>query len=323
VRIALIGAGSVPIPPIAWGAVEDTIWCRKKYLEQLGHRVDIYNTRMIHEVMYRINRERYDFIHCHSELFILSLNAHLGSAYALTSHFGGLYSLAQGSDSYPSFRSLFLDSLTAPANIVLSDDIRDLYLRSGYKGFLRTMRNAVEVERFHITDRGNGKAICLGRVIPRKRQELIVEATANQTEVDFVGPWNKRENESFQPSGTAAYLGVWNRTQIYERLSEYSCLVLLSHSEGAPKVVLEALAAGVSVVISEACSANLTSEEFITVLPEKDLTRGRIQDAIRSSIDKNERLRKQIREYAIATFDYSTAIQDYLAIVQDCHDALG
>jgi hypothetical protein len=33
-------------------------------------------------------------------------------------------------------------------NIVLSERIRDLYLRSGYRHFLRVLRNAVETDEF-------------------------------------------------------------------------------------------------------------------------------------------------------------------------------
>ena len=69
---------------------------------------------------------------------------------------------------------------------------------------------------------------------------------------------------------------MWDKPTLYERLGEYnSCLVLLSESEAAPKVVLEGLAAGLSVVITEACRANLTDEEFITVIPDEARTPAR------------------------------------------------
>jgi glycosyltransferase involved in cell wall biosynthesis len=316
-RIALVAAGGVPIPPRSWGAVEGTIWHRKQWLERHGHTVDVYNSFMVHEVVHALNARPYDFVHCHTELFVLPLNAHLRHSYALTSHFGGLHRFVPGGPDYPAFEYLFRDSLTAPANIVLSERVRDLYLGSGYRGFLRVLRNAVETDAFRLADRGNGKAICVGMISTRKRQAWLADAAAGRVEVDFVGPWDARGEPGFNPRETVRHLGVWDKATLYEHLTDYSCLVLLSDSEGAPKVVLEALAAGLNVVITAACAANLTPEPFITVLPEDELQPDAVIEAIDAAIAANDAMRPAIRAYAAARFDYDVVTPEYLEIIHD------
>jgi glycosyltransferase involved in cell wall biosynthesis len=314
-KIALVATGKVPIPPRDWGAVEGTIWFRKLHLERLGHSVDIMNNPMVHDVVHRLNTGAYDFIHCHTELFVRFFATHLRRPYAITSHFGGLHEFVPDGPKYASFNYLFRDTLEAPAHIVLSQRIHDLYTRNGYSKFMRIMRNAVETDQFRVAARGNGRAVCVGVVGPRKRQAWLAQTLRGRVGIDFVGPWNK--TEVFEENETAKYIGVWTKDVLYQRLTDYSALVLLSESEAAPKVVLEALAAGLSVVVSEACTANLTDQEFITVVPNGENRPDVIAQAVQSAIDKNAALRASIRQYALDRFDYGAAVKDYLQIIDE------
>lgn len=317
-KIGLIAHGSVSIPPRGWGAVEGTIWQRKRHLERLGHTVDIANTRDIHQVLHLANCRAYDFVHCHCEFFVLQCVAHLRSPFAVTSHAGGLHRFdPQAADHDRAFEYLFRDTLTAPANIVLSERIRQLYVRSGYRGLLRVLRNAVETEEFRCAADGNGKAVCVGAFSGRKRQAWLSQIAREGIAVDFVGPWNGDPASGFRAHNTAKYLGVWDKPTLYQRLTDYSCLVLLSESEAAPKVVLEAFAAGLSVVISEASTANLTDEPFITVIPDNEQRRDVIAQAIQTAIDRNREQRAAIRAYARDRFDYAVVTPEYLDIIDE------
>ena len=320
-KIGLIAHGALPVPPRDWGAVEGTLWQRKRHLEQLGHTVDIANTRSIQDVIYAANRRGYDFVHCHCEAFVLECVAHLTRPFAVTSHFGGLHRFSPESpDAYEGFQYFFRDTLQAPALIVLSERIRQLYLRSGYAKLLRVLPNAVEVDDFHWSPRGNGKAVCVGVLSSRKRQAFVAEVVRDGPAVDFVGPRRQGHDGGFIEHETARYLGVWDKQTLYEHLTDYSCLVLLSESEAAPKVVLEACAAGLSVVISEACTANLSAQPFITVLPDGLRDPHQIAQAIQAAIDANPSHRAAIRHYAKDRFDYPVVTRDYLRIIDEVRE---
>lgn len=318
VKIALIAHGAMSIPPRDWGAVEGTIWHRKLRLERLGHSVDIANTRAIHEAIYFLNQGRYDFVHLHNELFLLECLAHLTLPFAVTSHNWLLHQFNPEATSLNrGFKYLFADTLQAPANIVLSDQIRDTYLRSGYENLIYVLRNATEVDTFQIAKEGNGKAICVGMISARKRQAWLAQIVRSRVVVDFVGPQSDEPHGRITENETARYLGAWDRETLERRLTNYNCLVLLSRREGAPKVVPEAFAAGLSVVITEACTANLTDEPFITVIPDHETRPEVIADAIQLSIDRNANQRDTIRQYAKKNFDYSVTIPEYLRIIDD------
>jgi glycosyltransferase involved in cell wall biosynthesis len=318
-RIALVGHGDLRIPPKDWGAVEGTIWQKKQHLEKLGHTVDIYNSRAVHDVMHSLNQQPYDFVHCHSELFALPFSAHVRHLFAITSHFGGLYRFAMnGPESNPAFDYLFEDTLKAPANFVLSPQMCQLYRRRGYMNFLRVLRNAVETSEFRVETAGNGRAVCVGRICARKRQSWLAALTRKQVRVDFVGPTSGGAAGNIEENETATYLGTWDRETLYARLTEYSCLVLLSESEGAPKVVLEALAAGLNVVVTKACTANLTDEEFITVIPDGETRPDAICEAIQTAIDRNARHRAAAVDYARRHFDYAVVMPEYIDLIEEC-----
>jgi glycosyltransferase involved in cell wall biosynthesis len=202
-----------------------------------------------------------------------------------------------------------------PANLVLSPPIVALYRRHGYGGFLGVVRNAVETECFRMADVGNGRAVCLGRVSARKRQGWLAEVVRGRVPVDFVGP--RPAHESFEENDEARYLGEWSKGTVYERLTEYSCLVLLSKAENAPKVVIEGLAAGLSVVVNEASAANLTNEPFITVLDDEERRGNVITSAIEQAIADNTALRPRIRAYAERNFDYARVTDHYLRLIHE------
>ena len=316
-RIALIAHGEMPIPPTGWGAVENTLWNRKLQLEQRGHTVDIYNSRAIHQVVHQINRGRYDFAHAYCESHVLACHHHLEVPYAVTSEFGGLHRFAEHPGEYPAFEYLLQDTMLAPANLCVSERIRGLYERRGYRGFLRVLRNAVSTGLFQFDEEGNGRSLCLGRISRRKRQAWLAGVATEDAAVDFVGPWDRPSEPAFVPRPYGRYLGPWDKDTLYRGLTGYSCLVLLSASEAAPLVVLEAMAAGLSIVVNEAGAANLIPQPFITVLREDECRPERVREAIRQAVAENPRHRRAIRAHALERFDHSGAADDYLRLIAE------
>ena len=96
-------------------------------------------------------------------------------------------------------------------------------------------------------------------------------------EVSLISRFDKSKN----------YLGEWSKDKLYNELTEYGNLVLLSDGEAHPLVCMEALAAGLGVVVCQWGKANLdTSKEFITVIEEKHIND---IDFIEYEIEKNRK----------------------------------
>ncbi len=317
-RFALVGLGRNPIPGKFMGSIENIIWQYKLHLEQLGHQVDIYNSIWIHEVLYELNRKNYDFIHLHSDIHACQLNAHLQKPYVLTSHGGCFPKFVPGqNDFYPAFNYLYQDSLQADGNLVIHSAILDKYRHSNYSGWLGHLRNPVETELFSWKGQGNGRAVYVGKIAPRKRQAQIAKLLAGKVELDFIGPWDKLDEPNFRPGKNCCYLGEWSREQVHTNLTDYSCLVLLSGAESAPLVTIEALAAGLSVVVNQGSSGNLDPQPFITVLPDEESDPETITKTIDQAIGANPQYREAAREYAVNHFNYPVVVQEYLHLADE------
>lgn len=325
------------IPPKSWGAVEIIIWNHQKYLEKVGHTVTVFNTRDLESVATAINRGSFDFVHLQYDVHTAFFADHLKQKFYLTSHYGYLPQVDKWDDTY---KQLFKDSFRADGIIALSKQGRDVWVESGYKKPLAVLRNGVELDEIRFSPRGNGKAVCVGNVLPRKRQALLAEALRNKVFIDFYGPNFKpgvtvsrevvhllpgaqldfasvSEEGELHENETARYRGVWKKQDLYDNLTNYSCLVLISESENDPLVVKEALAAGLSVVVSEAAAANLTEAPFITVLSEEEIHSEKLAKSVVSAVAENYRWREDIRCYASVRFDYSAVVHDYVLIMEE------
>jgi glycosyltransferase involved in cell wall biosynthesis len=196
----------------------------------------------------------------------------------------------------------------------LSPVIRDTLVRYGcapQRCFLTPNGARQDLIRFEASPTFPDRSVCLGRVLPAKRQALLQRHAAG---VDFVGDIG---TESGFDAADANYLGPWTKQQVYDNLTRYANLVLLSDGEAHSLVVVEALMAGLGVVVSEAASANLDlSREFIDVVPEP-----KINDAayVREVVERNRaasvRQRDAIRRYAVEDFDWGTLVRRYADLV--------
>ena len=108
------------------------------------------------------------------------------------------------------------------------------------------------------------KSVYLAKIENRKRQ-YVYQSIPN---IDFVGNYH---NSSFNRDNSN-YLGEWNKDILYNYLSSYGNLVLLSDGEADPLVIKEALICGLGVVVSECSAANLDRNlSFIDVIPNNKL----------------------------------------------------
>ena len=305
-KIAIIGPGLMPIPPDGWGAVEILIWRYKCSLEKLGHEVTIYNTRDLQGVINHIHQTDYDFIHLQYDEYAGIFAEHLKKPFCCTTHFGYILREQYWHGYYP---QIFNSTLRCPSILALSEDIKNKYIEKGYQGKIDYLRNGAEVSEFKFSETGNGKAVVVGKIEPRKRQKDIANICSGKCDVHFIGPC---VDSGFRENDTCVHLGQWSKQQLYDNLTNYSTLVLFSDGEAAPLVVPEAFAAGLSVVVTECASANLdTSLPFITVVPD-DVMQDDLADVIKKSCEENKNHRQEIRELAESHYDWDVIAQEYV-----------
>ena len=302
-KISIIGPGLMPIPPKGWGAVESLIWDMANALKDLKHEVQIINTTDGNKVLAAINEFNPDFVHINYDDFIV-LYPHINRPKAMTSHFGYL----ERPDMMNGYVNIFNKFQEMKPNVFcLSEGIKNIYkIFSNFpEDKLFVTPNGVNFDAFRYTDMPvfGERSIYLAKVDYRKRQHLF----QNIESIHFAG---NIVDERYDTKNN--YLGEWTKEHLYENLTEYGNLILLSDGEAHSLVIMEAFAAGLGVVISEFAKANLDlDKKFITVIPEK-----KIKDIeyVEEQIIKNRKYsiehREEIREYA-RSFEWKTVIQNY------------
>jgi len=308
-KICMVGLGQNPIPPVGWGAVEILIWDYKQIMEKMGHELVVVNTPDRNEIIRICNSEKPDFIHVQYDVFWDICESFNCKNVAITSHYGYIdqenkydYGYGQIFNGFLSFRNTKIFALS-PSNA-------EKYLKYGFDpNRIKVVPNGVrdDLFRFSSVCELQDSSIYLAKIEPRKRQSLF----HNIESLYFVG-----RNSDIQYDGKN-YLGEWNKDYLYGNLTNYANLVLLSDGEAHPLVCMEAMSAGLGLVISEFATANLDlSLPFIDVIPENMINDiGYVESIIRKNRETSIKMRNDIREYAIRNFSWNKIIMDYLKLI--------
>ena len=303
-KIVIVGPGIMPIPPTGWGAVEILIWDQKLALEKLGHKVEIVNTPSPTEIIKQINNIRPDFVHIQYDDFI-EIYPYIQYPCAITSHFG--YFEQPNKWDYYGERIAKPFGRIQPNVFCLSGGIKDVYadILKIPEERLFVTPNGVNVDKFRVENIPErlSDSIYLAKIDYRKRQHLF-QSIKN---LYYAG---NNADPRFDTSNN--YLGEWSKETLYNDLTKYGNLVLLSDGEAHPLVCLEAFAAGLGVVVSQWAAANLdTSKDFISVIPEDKITDIEfIENEILQNKFYSINHRQEILDYA-KTFDWTEVVKNY------------
>ena len=308
-KISIVGPGIMPIPPTGWGAVEILIWDQKLALEKLGHQVDIVNTKSPIEIIQKINGYRPDFVHVQYDDFI-ELYPYIQYPCAITSHFG--YLEQPNKWGYYHDRIVKPFQRISPVVFCLSDGIRNVYKNELLinEDNLLVTPNGVNTSKFVTRDpKYPDRSLYLAKIDYRKRQSMFQSISS----LYYAG---NNADPNFDVN--INYLGEWSKEYLYNNLTDYGNLVLLSDGEAHPLVCMEALAAGLGVVVCEYGAANLdTSKDFITVIPENKIRDLKyLEDEIIKNRDYSISHKDDIIKYA-SNFDWLNVIRDrYIPCVE-------
>ena len=300
-KIVLIGPGIMPIPPTGWGAVEILVWDTKNALEELGHEVLIINTKNGRDIIDQINTFRPDFVHVHYDEFV-PLVPFIQYPNAITSHYGYL----ERPKMFGGYTNVANEFMRVKPNVFcLSEGIEKVYNVMFNIPNTFVTPNGVNLNEFNFVSdpEYSDRSIYLAKIDYRKRQHLFQS-------IDSLWYAGNIADDRFNTKKN--YLGEWSKDTLYNELTEYGNLVLLSDGEAHPLVCMEALASGLGVVVCEWGKANLdTTKEFITVIPED-----KIEDIsyVEEQIIKNREYsiahRDEIREYG-EQFDWVKVIEKH------------
>jgi glycosyltransferase involved in cell wall biosynthesis len=307
-KIVLVAPGYKPFPPNGWGAVESIVWDYYENLSRRSYSVEIVNTPDGNRMVNECNAKNADVVHIMYDDYIY-IAPHLNCKRVYyTSHYA--YLTSPTLHTIPYYPSIFQKVISLQKWVtlnVISEKIKELYERSGFQGKINVICNGAREDlfRFTMNPAKVDKSIYLAKVEFRKGQYLY----QGIPEIDFVGNYHDSPFDQNLPN----YLGEWDKPTLYEKMTDYGNLVLLSDGEADPLVVKEALIAGLGVVVSECATANLDlTKPYITVIPDgrrKDL------DFVRREIAANRaisvQMRGEIREYGLATFSWDKVITKY------------
>jgi glycosyltransferase involved in cell wall biosynthesis len=302
-KITLVGPGIMPIPPTGWGAVEILVWDTKNALEELGHEVQIVNTKDHRQIINAINAFVPDFVHVHYDEFI-PIMPFIQYPAAITSHFGYL-ERREMFNGYINVAKEF--QRLKPVVFCLSEGIKKVYnvMFDVPKENTYVTPNGVNLDRFRVSmdPQYPDRSLYLAKIDYRKRQHLFQSIDS----LWFAG--NLADNRFDTDKN---YLGEWSKETLYDELTDYGNLVLLSDGEAHPLVCMEALAAGLGVVVCEWGKANLDlDKEFITVISEDKINDiDFVEDAIIKNREYSVNHREEIIKYS-KKFEWKEVLRNY------------
>ena len=298
-KIVLVTHGTIPVPPPAWGAVENLAWNTTQRLRQLGHEVRVVNTRNRRMIVEECNAFQADVVHVHCEDYVELLPQITARLKVATPH-----------NSLTAFHGRQMAAFVQGDFVIvtLSPRAADCYLRNGVPASrICVIPNGTDGEQFafHPECKFPERSIYLAQITPNKRQHVY----QSLTDLDFVG---RISSKLFKPGPT--HLGEWSRARVHAELTDYANLVLLSENEMHPCVTGEAMVCGLGVVVSPVAAANLDpTQPFITVVPEPRLFD---LDYVRAAIVANREAaipnRAAIRAYALEQFSCDRQVQQLL-----------
>ena len=165
--------------------------------------------------------------------------------------------------------------------------------------------NAVDEAFFNVQPRPATPPIilCVGAIGPRKNQNTFIRALDPLAvripfRVVFLGatqagdPYSEEFLSLVQARPWCEFAGFVGRPALRARFAEATSLVLPSHEDNCPMVVLEAMAAGVSVAAARVGGVPELIREGGTGLLFDPDNAGEIQDTVARLLDDNERERK-------------------------------
>ena len=309
-KISIIGPGFMSIPPIGWGAIESLVWDYSENLKKNGHNVQLVNTSDNSEIINLVNSFNPDFVHLQYDDYAYLMKYIKCKNKAVTTH----YAYTEQYEKHPEYHNILKSFIDGDFYLFcLSESIANVYKSLGIDPErLKVTPNGARSDAFKYNEICSlpDKSIYLAKIDYRKRQYLFQD-------LDFINFVGNNHDSRFN-GNLSNYLGEWSKETLYNNLTNYGNLVLLSDGEADPLVTKEAMMAGLGLVISEYATANLDLNlPFISVIEE-----GKINDMeyvskiINSNRELSVSMRNDIRKYALENVSWEVVVPKYVNTIQ-------
>ena len=246
------------------------------------HELATYLPGALPRVLQLIKRHQYDLIHCHFLVpggplaWLVSRLAHL--PYIITCHgtdvpghnpdrFGFVHKLIG-----PFWRSLARNTplLTSPSGF-----LRDSIIRHCPQANVRVIPNGIELNTFSPAEKTKSLLMC-SRVFAFKGFQHVIQAVKDQAldwQVNIIGdgPYLPQLKALAQDSRTPITFWGWldkNDARFQRLFNESAIFIFASRAENFPTVLLEAMAAGMAIITSNAGGCmEIVGEAGLSVAP--------------------------------------------------------
>lgn len=263
-KVAMVGAGMIPIPPPAYGAVEKHIWNLAQALEARGHEVRIVNKvfgaeskdeyRFALWARREVEREPADVVHVHTPGVAAVFSALGPRRFVYTTHsrhWSGAHALGEKIGFWLERRAVD----AAQETIAVSRFVAEKIDRPTH-----VIPNGVDTDRYApiLTARTGHRVVGLGEIAEHKQWHVAAEAIRDlDAELRIVGPirdvaYARRVEEI--GGGKVTLLGAVDENDLVRILGESDVLAHPSVSESFGMAVVEGMSAGLPVIASDMLS---------------------------------------------------------------------
>jgi glycosyltransferase involved in cell wall biosynthesis len=264
VKVTLVGAGMIPIPPPGYGAVEKHLWNLSKALEARGHEVRIVNRvfgpRSKDEYRFalwarkEVRREPYDVLHVHTPGVATVFRALGPRPFVYTTHsrhWAGAKGLGERIGFFLERQAVArAEQVIAVSRFVAQEIGRPTTV----------VPNGVEVARYapDPAARKGARVLGIGEVAEHKRWHVAAMAVKDlPAELRVVGPIRDpayANRVEAAGGGKARLLGPVDEADLLAELAAADVLVHPSVSESFGMAVVEGMSAALPVVCSDMLS---------------------------------------------------------------------
>lgn len=203
------------------------------------------------------------------------------------------------------------------------DELREGQAVLGESSRLRLIRNGVDTEVFTPNQgnlRSGNEIVCIGRLAVQKGQDrllrALVETRSSDTRVTFVGtgPEEARLRELSAQLGLASRVSFVGFDAPLEHLRRATLVVLPSRWEGLPLALLEAMACGAPVVMTNCGGASALRDCGIVVSNDEASVVQELASAI-DQLMESPKLRGELgtlaRARAVEAYDERKCVRSY------------